>query len=462
MRTIEVHINDKGGEPIRQDTRTIKMEPGVGGLIKFPIVTSGSRFVQGEVRLVSSDPLAIDDVRYFTVGVNSPPRVLVIGENLEEADNLLTALAPDILKKQNRAQHIETYRSVRQVTEADINRNEIVCLVNLRGPSPELWEKLERFIEAGGGLAVFLGNSDIDATAYNTPEAQRLLPAKLLAPVKFFKGPFIVDLQNDQHALFRRILDSNDERAEFASVFYERAWSVEATEGSRVLATYNNARQTPAWLERPVGTGRTVLFSNSVDNIGDNGRPWSDFVTTWSFMRVTAELMHYLGHHADGRFNWISGQNAIVRFDRSRVQDQYLLRKPSRQQLPGNVPSDEDFVVLNDVNAAGHYRFSSGRGEDAFVSGFSVNSDDQESKFEPIKDAELDTLLGEGRYSKARHIEELDRAVQNSRLGQEIFPLLMVLVVIFFVGEHFVANYFYDDGATADTDATQRSKVATS
>ena len=220
LRTVEVFVNDKLGEPVRQGTRTIKMEPGVGGRVQFPIVAPAGRYIQGEVRLVSSDPLAIDDIRYFTVGVNSPPRVLVIGENLDETDNLLTALAPDLLKKQNRAKHVETYRSVRKVTEDDIRSNEIVCLVNLRGPSPELWEMLQRFVESGGGLAVFLGNSDIDATAYNTPEAQQLLPAELLAPVRFFKGPFIVDLKNDQHPLFRRTLDSNDERAEFASVFY--------------------------------------------------------------------------------------------------------------------------------------------------------------------------------------------------------------------------------------------------
>ena len=217
----------------------------------------------------------------------------------------------------------------------------------------------------------------------------------------------------------------------------------------------------PAWLDRPVGKGRTVLFSNGVDNIGDNGKQWSDFVTTWSFMRITEDLMLYLGHHTDGRFNWISGQNAIVRFDRNRVQDQYLLRKPSMQQLPGDVPVKEDFVVLKDVNAAGHYRFSSGRGEDAFVSGFSVNSDDQESKFEPIQPSDLDTLLGEGRYSKARHIDELDRAVQNSRIGQEMFPLLMILVVIFFVGEHFVANFFYDEGTAPVDETNPRSKAAT-
>ena len=131
------------------------------------------------------------------------------------------------------------------------------------------------------------------------------------------------------------------------------------------------------------------------------------------------------------------------------------------QQLPGQIPQDQNFIVLNDVNASGHYRLSSGKGAGAFVTGFSVNADDRESKFEQIEDAELITMLGEDRFSKARHIEELDRAVQSSRLGQEVFPLLMILVVIFFIGEHFVANFFYDSGISPAAEPTSRSKATT-
>ena len=122
------------------------------------------------------------------------------------------------------------------------------------------------------------------------------------------------------------------------------------------------------------------------------------------------------------------------------------------------MPTETNFVVLDDANAVGHYRFSSGKGEDAFVTGFSVNSDDRESNFMQIGDVDLTSMIGENRYSRARHIEELDRAVQSSRLGTEVFPLLMVLVVIFFVGEHFVANHFYDEATSAAADPNQRSK----
>lgn len=460
MRTAEIYINDENGEPVLKDQRTIQLEEGVGGRILFPLRAPEGPFMQGEVRLVSSDPFVADDVRYFTASLNQPPEVLIVGDSLEEAGYLRDALAPDDLVRLQNAPNIVTYRSTNRLLETDLSKFDIICLVNARVPDPEHWTELGEFVRRGGGLAVFLGRSDINAASYNVPEAAQVLPATLLAAVKFFKGPFIVDLENTQHPLFRRIVNSNEERAEFSAVQFERGWSVEAFEDAIVLATYNDERRLPAWLDRGVGQGRTVLFTNGVDFIGDDGKPWSDFVTTWAFLSITQELMHYLGHYSDGTFNWVSGQDAIVRFNRDQVQEKYLLRKPSLQQLPGMIPVDQNFVVLTDVEAVGHYRFASGQGVNGFASGFSVNSDDRESKFEQITDSDLTTLLGDERFSRARHVEELDRAVQNSRLGREVFPLLMVLVVLFFLGEHFVANHFYDEGVSASADPDKRSKVA--
>ncbi len=460
MRTAEVFLNDKNGKPVRQDQRTVRMEDGVDSRVTFPVVAPDGDSLQGEIRLVSSDPLPADDVRYFSVGLNDAPRVLLIGESREEADYLRFVLAPDDLVRQKRAPHRVTYRAMDKFDPSELDRFDVVCLVNLRDPQPDFWSALAAWTARGGSVAVFLGRSDIRASSYNAPEAQALLPAELLAAVRFFKGPFLIDLQNTQHPLFRRIVETNDERAEFSSIQYERAWSVQPREDARVLAAYNNERRLPAWLDRGVGDGRCIMFTNGMDFIGDNGRPWSDLADSWIFARISYQLIHYLSRHADGRFNWISGQDVFVAFDRDRVQDSYLLRKPNLQQLPGEIPPARNYVVLGDATEPGHYRFSSGKGIGAFVAGFSVNSDDRESRFDKLTDSELSGLLGEDRYSRARRIDELDRAVQSGRMGREVYPLLMVLVVLLFVGEHFVANWFYHEGTETVPDSPRHGATA--
>ncbi|HRA87859.1 MAG TPA: hypothetical protein PK992_07315 [Planctomycetaceae bacterium] len=40
---------------------------------------------------------------------------------------------------------------------------------------------------------------------------------------------------------------------------------------------------------------------------------------------------------------------------------------------------------------------------------------------------------------------ELQRAVRMGRLGIEVFPVLMGLLILLFCAEHLMANYFYDE-----------------
>ena len=44
--------------------------------------------------------------------------------------------------------------------------------------------------------------------------------------------------------------------------------------------------------------------------------------------------------------------------------------------------------------------------------------------------------------------QELQRAVRMGRLGIEVFPVLMGLVILLFCSEHLMANFFYDEEAT--------------
>jgi len=62
---------------------------------------------------------------------------------------------------------------------------------------------------------------------------------------------------------------------------------------------------------------------------------------------------------------------------------------------------------------------------------------------------DLDLLLGADRYQVARDLEELERRVGDMRIGREVFPMLLVLLLIVFCCEHLVANRFYETGHPA-------------
>jgi len=73
-----------------------------------------------------------------------------------------------------------------------------------------------------------------------------------------------------------------------------------------------------------------------------------------------------------------------------------------------------------------------------------VNHDSRESDFSQATIADLDNLLGEGRYSVARDVESLTRSVTAGRLGVEVFPVILGIVLILFCLELLSANKFYE------------------
>ena len=48
-----------------------------------------------------------------------------------------------------------------------------------------------------------------------------------------------------------------------------------------------------------------------------------------------------------------------------------------------------------------------------------------------------------------RDSEELERSVGDMRIGREVFPMLLLLLLLVFCCEHLVANRFYESDQVA-------------
>jgi len=155
-------------------------------------------------------------------------------------------------------------------------------------------------------------------------------------------------------------------------------------------------------------------------------------------------MMRYLGRSSQALFNYTSGEDVILPLNTTQRIPAYLLRKPGLQQLRNEIAPGTSNLIIPDVDQLGNYRVTGIETDAKFERGFSVNAPADESKLDRMSKDELDAHLAPERYSIARDIENLQRNVKTGRLGREAFPLVVLILLFVFVGEHLVANRFYD------------------
>lgn len=453
-RTVELYLNSERG-PVKKGQSTITVDTQAGAKVAFTIPGVKGPLAQGEVRLISSDPLPGDDVRYFTAAVKPVPEILLVSESADDAAYLRLALAPTDLEQSGKARYkCKTVRPL-QLESTNLDAYEAVCLINVRDPSTKAWDALSKYVSAGGGLAVFLGDSKMDSESYNSQAAKAILPVELLAQLGF-RGDVFLDLQNLTHPILKKFDELGGVGELTASNVY-RHWKTVPVEGATVIAHYTDDRETPALVERPFGQGRTVVLTTSVDLGG-----WSEIPRSWQFVVLADQMMQYLGRVGEGVYNYSAGEGAVLPLDRRKPLTEFLLRTPALEQLPGKVAADARFVTIDKTPQAGPYEIEGTETKEPFITGFSVNVPAGESDFTRLVDADLEVYFGKDRYRVAKDLGTLQRIVTTGRKGEEMFPFVVAFLIAVFVVEHLAANFFYEaDQAGAATPRRQPEGAAT-
>jgi hypothetical protein len=447
-RVVELHLEKEPGKMVKVEQQTVKIDPSAAATAAFSPRLPAGPVVQGEIRLVSSDPLAFDDMRSFTVLVQAPSEILVVAEKRGDARYLVDALAPPELVAQDESRYRCKLLTADQFANKDLRGFAVVCLVNVSDPQPAGWKKLADFANAGGGVAIFLGDR-VKQIPYWSPAARTVVPGQLTAQLGF-NPPEYLDLHNLSHPILKKFADWGV--GVLTSVQIQRYWKVDPQEGDAVIARYTDFRHCPAFIEKTLGKGRVLMMTTGIDRRGWNDLPVAD----WGFPVLADQMMQYLSHASQAVFNYTAGQDVMLAVDPSPRIPAYLLAKPGLQQLRNDIPPGTTNMLVPEVDQLGNYRVTGIDTDAKYERGFSVNADADESRLDRLSKDELDAHLRAERYGMARDIENLQRVVKTGRLGREAFPMIILVLLLVFVGEHFVANRFYDAEKGAETEGEAR------
>ena len=190
-----------------------------------------------------------------------------------------------------------------------------------------------------------------------------------------------------------------------------------------------------------------LLFTTPFDGRRDGGDlNWNDYLNTSFYLVMTLQSAYYLaGDAEDANFNFTAGAPVPVPLPLSPRFPAYTLQGPGLS--PSDVlvqrPQEVNELRLAQATTPGNFTLTGGGRE--WSAKFSVNAPPAESllvpRVPPETVAELfgpDSVLAPGQSRKLSDL--LDR---HFRQPVELFPWLMILLLVALAVENLMANKFY-------------------
>ena len=456
-RVVEFYLDGvkKGDKPV---------ELPAGGQLEVNFMTpprlQDAELHQGELRLSGTpDPLEFNDRRFFTFKVRPALKVLLISDLNNDDFFVAAALDPDPSPSAPRTFEINRVRPTEFLAKyRDTLKNfSSVFLLNVASLDEECWELLNRYVHEGGGLVVGLGDR-CQAGNYNGPTARQVMAAALdqvrSAPADTHFGK-VADVT---HPLFER----NEKEIEplLAQVPIYRYWSVKPSEaGTRVLLSY--ADSAPALLERTfkgARTGRVLLWTTPLARRADRAirkdqAAWNDFPlpanNNWSFLALMNLTVPYLAGTSGEQLNFEAGENVLLALGQGARYQSFLVTGPDPKNTQSLTPTAQsEYLEILAPQMMGQWTVMAkdADGRQARL-GFSLNAPQDREPVQAARAGRAGHHFRQGRLRPGRRRQDAPEGCDKIRVGIELFPWIMMLIMIVVTLENLLANTFYKESS---------------
>jgi hypothetical protein len=432
---VEVWLGESGSPPTKRAEKPAAAE------LEFTLAGLAPGVHQGYVRLVASDPLPIDNTRYFTVEVVDPPRILIAENNPGGAIFVREALAPSALAGIVAPRFLCEVESLDRLGSIDLGKFDAVLLLD-PSPLPErTWRAVADYAQSGGGVAIALGRGAVGHLAeMNTPAAQLVLPGRLKWTSR---TPQYLQPRNYEHPILRELADvAGDTPWPQFPVF--QAWQLESLDtAANVIAHF--ADGSPAAIEQSTGAGRVIVLATPVSDRA-TADAWNLLPTNpepWPFLALMGGLVDYLAGTPTGPLNYIVGDSVVLPLPRQANLTSYVLTPPQGEPLVQTLDPAARDIVVSMTRDVGNYRVASGGTEGGFVRGFSLNVDASTGQLARASFADIASRLGRSRVTQIESRSDISGTIDLAASGREVFAYVITAVALLLAAEQVLANRFY-------------------
>jgi len=447
--TVELYLLNDEGKSQRRDLETIDLDRNGGARVSMRLsIPQEVGIHHGYVKFARNDNLPIDDVRYFTVEAKPAWRVLIAAPQPARsyARLLRDALAPVEYRRRGLAQFDCEIVPINKLTQHELENYQAVWVLDPGPLSVEIWQRLSRYVNSGGGVAFAFGRNAKQGESFNTPEAQQLLPATLTRQWKVPDSDLRLaprDLEHPVLSRFKSVATTVPWDLNPVSKFWQLG---ELGEAANVIIPFDNGR--PALVEQSIGQGLVLMMTTPLSDALNDRRAWNHLLAprrqAWPGLILVVEMTHYLIGNSRSIWNYRLGETAELRLHSEPAQDQFLLTSPSGDVSRVTIDPRERALNVSDTSVPGHYELRAG-GTQGTRLGFSANLAAEATRLERVAEDQFDKALG----SLAPPIVRDQDALQRSRklvAGRgtwEGYSWVILIVVFVMAGEQLVSSLFY-------------------
>ena len=444
-RAIAVEMLGPNGGYVRRAIKPVAWKEGAVTQVSFEVSGLEPGIRQGRVVIDGSDDLEADDVRFFTVEVGRPARVLVAAPAPPERAGrfVAQAIAPAALRKSGKSRFDVELVDVSKLDAASWDGVAGIVLVDPPPLQARTWDLLGQWVSGGRGLVVWLGPGAGDAARFNSDASERVLGGSI---VRVWRSPdggnFIAPaaLEHPVLAAFRRVGDA----VPWQDFPVERHWEfVPAADADAAMpvATYRNGL--PAILEHRIGAGAVITFTTPASQAAGDPDAWNTLATgfePWPFVMLANESLRHAIDTADD-LNVVAGRPAVLHVQR-RDLPAVFVRTPAGEDFPAAIDQARGTITVTATQLPGNYVVRAGGEAGGLATGFSANLDASATDSARLDDELVRTVLGPAARI-ARTERELVRDVNLERVGAELSGWLLLLAAAAVAADWAVANRFY-------------------
>lgn len=443
---------------LRRDGRIVRREP-------LPIIEPGASIetpldliftVPGahklEARLTpTADALEDDDVRYLALNVRHQAAALLVDgkpgdtQLAGQAGFLAMAWAPE--KRLQKETFIDPHIITEgELTTVPLDHYDVVALCNVPSLTRTRWALLTQFVQRGGGLLIFGGDS-VEPGNYNRGDdgkGNELLPGRLLtAPQETMTQERAVGFSATDlsHALVRDF--AGQEESGLFAARVDRYLGIELDAGrSEVALRFTNGD--PALVTSSLGKGRIIWLATSAN------MDWTNLPAKGDYVSLMLSCFAYVASQRGEQRNLLVGQRIVHPLTAAQSSLPIRVSTDDGEWIePSLVPLDESLALeYGPLDRAGSVTVSIGPVTEMFA----VNVDPIESDIAPASEQAFRQALDRA----VSWSTGLDHSGENQRFGQstELGSLVLYLALGLLLAETGMAMWF---GSNRHSQAPPRS-----